>query len=200
MVMWHVHTHTRRFLRNSIMFDPALQQYPFFVQTCPKWNWASLLSDGATSQQVTACGTLQNPSTWFLLGPNRASKLSMQLRAKITGKLKTKQRANGSGRKVKGSRKGAFVRSNLNFPHEDSFILSLYFYKGRAQVKTTRGKRIACASKKIKTNHHRAFCTTDRLLSNPQFMSKTYTMSDCKWQLSLRCEIGWFLCHLKYVA
>ena len=111
MVMWHVHTHTRRFLRNSIMFDPALQQFPFFVQTCPKWNWASLLSDGATSQQVTACGTLQNPSTWFLLGPNRASKLSMQLRAKITGKPKTKQRAKGSGEK--GSRKGAFVRSNL---------------------------------------------------------------------------------------
>ena len=31
-------------------------------------------------------------------------------------------------------------------------------------------KSTACASKTIKTNHHRAFCATHRLLSHPQLM------------------------------
>ena len=45
-----------------------------------------------------------------------------------------------------------------------SFLVFTFIKKG---LKTTKVKNTACASKKIKTNHQRAFCATHRFLSHP---------------------------------
>ena len=51
-----------------------------------------------------------------------------------------------------------------------SFLVFTFMNKG---LKTTKVKSTACASKKIKTNHHGAFCATHQLLSHPQLMCGT---------------------------
>ena len=45
------------------------------------------------------------------------------------------------------------------------FLCSLAFIKRRLEIQKV--KSTANASKKIKTNHHKAFCTTHRHLSHP---------------------------------
>ena len=52
-----------------------------------------------------------------------------------------------------------------------SFLVFTFIKKG---LKTTKVKSTSCASKKIKTYHHRAFCATHWLLSHPQLMCGHY--------------------------
>ena len=58
------------------------------------------------------------------------------------------------------------------FDRNDSYAhmrtaLFLVFTFIKEGLKTTKVKSTACSSKKIKTNHQRAFCATIQLLSYP---------------------------------
>ena len=54
-----------------------------------------------------------------------------------------------------------------------SFLVFTFIPEG---LKTMKVKSTPCASKKIKTNHHRAYCATHQLLSHPQLHFKLEMM------------------------
>ena len=71
-----------------------------------------------------------------------------------------------SPKKVRQLFKVDYLPSQVWSPHmrTASFLVFTFTKIG---LKTTKVKSTACTSKKIKTNHHRAFCATHQFLSDP---------------------------------
>ena len=64
------------------------------------------------------------------------------------------------------------IKDHFKHTRGQVFLCSLAFIKRRLEIQKV--KSTANASKKIKTNHHEAFCATHQLLSHPALLCSLF--------------------------